>query len=348
MRCCPTTCAARFVAGLHGRPADRRTAVRAASTWTTTTRCCGHAGRSEAQNPAGRQLRAVGPRRAICPETAQYRRDGDGRHEGLPGGDPQGGVPPHSVRRLRGGGDSLGIRHGRTHLASLLAGRQPVPLPGLDARHGTRRQRPVLHAAGGKPRRTEHHRPGQLVVLRLHPDGRHGARRRRRIVRDRGDASTARTSGAATCSYSKKILSHENRCVRSDPAQQPARRRQEPAAAGRRAADVPYSEDPDGGPQHRRGLRLLQRREHPGPAARGGALSAAQQELDRDTTLGREIYDRFTAEVGADLYVLAHATSPSSAPRPLPMRSAKCVPANTTRRSAPSASRPSPGTRGIR
>ena len=34
------------------------------------------------------------------------------------------------------------------------------------------------------------------------------------------------------------------------------------------------------------------------------------KELDRDTTLGREIYDSFTAEVEADLYVLAHATSP--------------------------------------
>lgn len=32
--------------------------------------------------------------------------------------------------------------------------------------------------------------------------------------------------------------------------------------------------------------------------------------LDSDTTLGREIYDAFTAEVVADLYVLAHATSP--------------------------------------
>lgn len=32
--------------------------------------------------------------------------------------------------------------------------------------------------------------------------------------------------------------------------------------------------------------------------------------LDRDTTLGQEIYDAFTAEVEADLYVLAHATSP--------------------------------------
>lgn len=32
--------------------------------------------------------------------------------------------------------------------------------------------------------------------------------------------------------------------------------------------------------------------------------------LDSDTTLGREIYDSFTASVEADLYVLAHATSP--------------------------------------
>ena len=32
--------------------------------------------------------------------------------------------------------------------------------------------------------------------------------------------------------------------------------------------------------------------------------------LDRDETLGREIYDSFTVQVEADLYVLAHATSP--------------------------------------
>ena len=32
--------------------------------------------------------------------------------------------------------------------------------------------------------------------------------------------------------------------------------------------------------------------------------------LDSNETLGREIYDRFTAEVEADLYILAHATSP--------------------------------------
>ena len=33
-------------------------------------------------------------------------------------------------------------------------------------------------------------------------------------------------------------------------------------------------------------------------------------QLDRNETLGREIYDAFTAEVEADIYVLAHATSP--------------------------------------
>lgn len=34
------------------------------------------------------------------------------------------------------------------------------------------------------------------------------------------------------------------------------------------------------------------------------------ERLDSNTTLGREIYDAFTAEVEADLYILAHATSP--------------------------------------
>ena len=47
----------------------------------------------------------------------------------------------------------------------------------------------------------------------------------------------------------------------------------------------------------------MQRRRHPRAAARGGPA-------DSDTTLGREIYDSFTARVGADLYILAHATSP--------------------------------------
>lgn len=34
------------------------------------------------------------------------------------------------------------------------------------------------------------------------------------------------------------------------------------------------------------------------------------ERLDSNTTLGREIYDAFTQEVEADIYVLAHATSP--------------------------------------
>ena len=34
------------------------------------------------------------------------------------------------------------------------------------------------------------------------------------------------------------------------------------------------------------------------------------ERLDSNTTLGAEIYDAFTAEVDADIYILAHATSP--------------------------------------
>lgn len=34
------------------------------------------------------------------------------------------------------------------------------------------------------------------------------------------------------------------------------------------------------------------------------------ESLDRDETLGREIYDAFTSEVEADVYLLAHTTSP--------------------------------------
>lgn len=43
---------------------------------------------------------------------------------------------------------------------------------------------------------------------------------------------------------------------------------------------------------------------------RGVRFLRRSEELDRDTTLGREIYDSFTRQVEADLYVLAHATSP--------------------------------------
>ncbi len=47
----------------------------------------------------------------------------------------------------------------------------------------------------------------------------------------------------------------------------------------------------------------------------GVKLLRRAEELDRDTTLGREIYDAFTAEVEADYYVLAHATSPFIRPK---------------------------------
>ena len=40
----------------------------------------------------------------------------------------------------------------------------------------------------------------------------------------------------------------------------------------------------------------------------GVRLLLRDPSLDSDTTLGREIYDSFTARVGADLYILAHAT----------------------------------------
>ena len=52
----------------------------------------------------------------------------------------------------------------------------------------------------------------------------------------------------------------------------------------------------------------MQRRRHPRAAARGGP-AAAPRPVARQR-LGREIYDSFTARVGADLYILAHATSP--------------------------------------
>ncbi len=34
------------------------------------------------------------------------------------------------------------------------------------------------------------------------------------------------------------------------------------------------------------------------------------KQLDSDTTIGAEIYEAFTAEIDADIYILAHATSP--------------------------------------
>lgn len=43
---------------------------------------------------------------------------------------------------------------------------------------------------------------------------------------------------------------------------------------------------------------------------KGVRLLVRSKELDNDTTLGAEIYDSFTSQIDADLYLLAHATSP--------------------------------------
>lgn len=73
---------------------------------------------------------------------------------------------------------------------------------------------------------------------------------------------------------------------------------------------MPHTPNADRGRGNRRDLRLLQRRAIREFLPEGVRFLRRSEELDRDTTLGREIYDSFTAEVEADLYVLAHATSP--------------------------------------
>ena len=55
-----------------------------------------------------------------------------------------------------------------------------------------------------------------------------------------------------------------------------------------------YCSNPDVQQYLPEGVRFLQRDER----------------LDSNTTLGEEIYDAFTSEVDADIYILAHATSP--------------------------------------
>lgn len=152
------------VAGLHGRPADRRLRFGRLLLGRLRRAADGHAGRSEAQNPAGRKLCTVGSGGALRPEARKYGHNGDGRHEGLPRRDSQGGVPQNPVRRIRRRRDTLRIRHGRADFAGLFAGRQPLPLSAVDARHDPRRERSVRSAARGNARRAEHRRSGELVV----------------------------------------------------------------------------------------------------------------------------------------------------------------------------------------
>ena len=73
-----------------------------------------------------------------------------GGMKGYREGDPQSGIPQnllcdlHSSRQ-----DTLRIRHGGTHVAGLLAGREHLPLPGLDAGRGTRRNDPFDRLPAG-------------------------------------------------------------------------------------------------------------------------------------------------------------------------------------------------------
>lgn len=130
----------RLVADLHGRPPDRRLRLGRLLPRRLRRAVGGDARGPEAEDPAGSELCALGPRGALRPEAGEHGRNGDGRHEGLPRRDSQRGVPPDPLPGIRRRGDPLGIRHGGTDLAGLLRRRQPLPLPGLDARGGARRQ----------------------------------------------------------------------------------------------------------------------------------------------------------------------------------------------------------------
>ena len=180
--------AQRLVAGLHGRPADRRLRFGRLLPRRPRSPAARHGGGPETQNPSGRDLCPAGTGGTLRTETAKHRRDGDGRHERLPRGSGQGTPARNTLRSIRRCGNPLGVRHGRTDLASLLAGRQPLPLPGLDAGDDARRERPVRPSRSRRP-----------------PAGRAPSSRRRTwaacwpTARSKSKAaSTAPKSGAAT------------------------------------------------------------------------------------------------------------------------------------------------------
>lgn len=94
------------------------------------------------------------------------------------------------------------------------------------------------------------------------PNHRNGFQRR--------DAATKRAA-----QYENRT--HENRSFRTDTAQQPTCRGQEPPHAGRLPADVPHPPDADAGARDRRGICLLQRRTGARSVARRGAFPAPQR-----------------------------------------------------------------------
>ena len=230
-------------------------------------------------------------------------------------------------------------------VAGLLAGREHLPLPGLDAGRGTRRERSVRPPAGRLPRRAGHRRPGFMVVVRLHPDPGRGARGCRRGVRGRRAHRPQRHQGlqpAGAIIYLQSSRPQSaGRCPSRDSGSSDRQEgggidtdRQKREIAMKTVAFVPLrlnSQRVAG-----KNLRLLGGeplmchilRTLAGIGEIDEVYAYCSDEriceylprsvrflrrspgLDRDTTLGREIYDSFTADVEADLYVLAHATSP--------------------------------------
>ena len=138
-----------------------------------------HGHRPETENPAGSELCAMGPCRKICTETTRHDNYGNGRNERLPRRTAQRRIPQDTLHGIRRARNPLGIRDGGTHLASLLRGREPLPLSSMDAGNGPRHQRPARPAACRHSRRTERNRPGQPLVVRIYRN----TRRRTRIPR---------------------------------------------------------------------------------------------------------------------------------------------------------------------
>ncbi len=72
--------------------------------------------RPEAQDPAGRELCAVGPGGAVRSEAGRHGRDGDGRHEGIPRGDPK--AEFHKILCDAFGVDRIHSEYGMAELTS--------------------------------------------------------------------------------------------------------------------------------------------------------------------------------------------------------------------------------------
>ena len=251
-----------------------------------------------------------------APKLCDYDRHGDRRHEG-----PPRELPKEEFHRILC--EAFGVdrvhsrpRHGRTHVAGLLRRRRPFPHAGLDARRGARRQRPPSAACcptSGAASIIDLANRFSCAFIQTQDVGRvsaDGSFRIERTYRPQRHPGL-QPVGTITVKIRMKVVAFVP--IR---LQQPARRRQKPPPARRRTAAVPHPAHAARSRGDRRGLRLLQRPGRaPLPARRRAVPARRSPRLDRNETLGREIYDAFTAEVVADVYLLAHATSPLHPPR---------------------------------